>query len=402
MSAIVQFPQPAYQQIEDELQTVFYQPDLEAFRIILCVAASHLLCKFYPPTWLMLIGPSGSGKSTGYEILYDIPNLFKISDITPKTFMSAYKGPKGEELSLLHRMGSSAIMVMKDFTTVLAMRYENKSEIMSQLREIHDGHHHKSTGVRSVPSWTGRLTLMTCCTPAVDKDRMTLRSMGDRFVELRWIGPGRGVGRFMKDRKVVTSYTKIRQLVKEYITAPRQEAAMSDELSDLLEGVAILVATARTPVTWDDHGKQIISVDTPEAHTRLYESFASIAMASAALDSRDEVSADDIRLSLRVAMDCVPTARLAVIKAMVDNDGVMDERGPAFERMSPFTRVKALKEVQALGIAEVSTTDDDVSTLSTLMCSEATLMLTSRSPKIPSRTGRGYIPLLNAQTPKLI
>lgn len=361
MPEVVPFPSQSaslFDEIADEYQRIYHKPDIEALKIVLCAVASHTLKPHgYPPTWVMLIGPSGSGKTSLLEVLTKLPLVYPLNDLTPKTFLSGFKTPRGGKVALLHKLGTSAILVMKDFTTIISMRYENKAEIFSQLREIHDGFYNRVTGIGSVGAWMGRLTLITACTNAIDRERMTFRQMGDRFVEVRWSGPPHSetatvIGR----RPTATDYDPIRKKVEMYLSRPIACPEVTDEAVEAIAIYACFVAAARTPVFRDEHGKNIIDVGTPETPTRLTQCLMSICLASAALDEAKTVRYKDVLLAKRIAKDSIPPARRRVFE-MFEN-GALNLNAGGWDEFSNFQKKKLIEDLESLGIVEIQPPDE--------------------------------------------
>jgi hypothetical protein len=340
----------SFSDIESDLRATFFQPDTQACRIILAVVASHFLVPHgYPPTWVVLIGPSGSGK-TSTALL--IPNAKHIGEITPKTFLSAYKA-NGKNNSLLSIWGDKPLVVIKDFTTLMSMRYENKSEISAQLREIHDGEFVKNTGMGGTVAWRGRMTIIACSTPAIDRERLTSRIMGDRFVELRWSGPPSEAlaGRIVHSPSRLDD-TLLRTAIQKYLFNCAKECPkLTPKQETNLASLASIVALLRTPIVRDDKGFKIVDVGTPESPTRIAQAITSITLSSAALDHQEYARDEDLALAVRISIDCVPPARLLCLL------NITDEGTPAVDLaglpMNRWARGRAIDDLDALGLIEV-------------------------------------------------
>jgi hypothetical protein len=61
-----------------------------------------------------------------------------------RTFASGLDTP-GAEPSLLNCL-TGEVLVLKDFTTVLALPHDERQGVLAQLREIHDGQYDKYWG----------------------------------------------------------------------------------------------------------------------------------------------------------------------------------------------------------------------------------------------------------------
>ena len=82
-----------------------------------------------------------------------------------------------------------AVVLIKDFTTILSMRREKRAAILSQLREIHDGEFRRSFGTGETKIWRGRITVIAAVTPALDRHYSIFSTLGERFLQVRWHRP---------------------------------------------------------------------------------------------------------------------------------------------------------------------------------------------------------------------
>lgn len=343
---LVPQPQLCFSQIASTLNQILFEPDTEAFHIMLCAVAAHTLKPHgYPPVWIMVVGPSGSGKTTVLDAFTKVPGTFRLNSLTPNTFLSGYKR-KAEENSLLIKLGASPILLMKDFTSIISMRHEYKSEIIAQLREIYDGSFRKVTGMGNVIAWSGRLTLLTCCTAAVEDDRMTFRVMGDRFMEVHWKSPEPyGLVNYITNQEIATNLTPVQQLVNDYLSAPYSPLAkLTPKQHELLNSYANAAAKLRTPVIWDDKGHSISNVFQTEAPTRTAQTLTSIVLAAASLDREPFVRDQDMELALRVTCDSVPPKRLRVLKL------IQAKNWDEYAALPLWVVRKTLAELEALGV----------------------------------------------------
>ena len=105
--------------------------------------------------------------------------MLPLSDLTDKTLASGLTPDKGDDPSLLSRL-LNAVMVFKDFTTVLEMRREQRAAVLAQLREIYDGRFDKSWGTGKELHWQGRLSVLAGVTSAVRfSDTLVRRTLED-------------------------------------------------------------------------------------------------------------------------------------------------------------------------------------------------------------------------------
>src|SRR5437899_8992194 len=63
----------------------------------------------------------------------------------------------------------TTVFLIKDFTTVLSMKRDKRSVILSQLREIHDGQFRRDFGTGVTKIWNGRVSIVAAVTPVLDR-----------------------------------------------------------------------------------------------------------------------------------------------------------------------------------------------------------------------------------------
>ena len=160
----------SFTQLNETLNTWFYQPDLQAIRIVLGTAKAHYL-NIGDPAWLFVVAPPGTGKTTtSIMSACGLPEVVSLGDVSENTFLSGFY--KHKEPGVLEKLGKTteegntfitegnALFLVKDFTTVLSMRREKRKGILSQLREIHDGEFKRSFGTGETKIWQGRVTII--------------------------------------------------------------------------------------------------------------------------------------------------------------------------------------------------------------------------------------------------
>ncbi len=147
------------------------------------------------PVWTMLVGGSGRGKTEMVDSLRGRPDVRSVSSIsneaallsaTPKK--DAAKDASG---GLLRQIGSSGVLVIKDFTTVLSMHREARAGVLAALREIYDGRWCRDVGAEGgrTLQWEGRIGLVAGCTAAIDHAHAVMATMGERYLTVR-VGDG--------------------------------------------------------------------------------------------------------------------------------------------------------------------------------------------------------------------
>jgi len=223
----------------------FFEPDIQAVRIILGAAFAHYITDL-PPIWLFVVGPPSSGKtSITIEALSGLQGMFGegqpwgpqaegeidlttgmakkqnknyketeaveiLSTINPNTFLSHQqgvhapglleqlnkKGPMKEKDGNREISWGNALMLVPDFTVMSSMQKEKRGEVMGQLRRIYDGAFEKKVGTKVTKIWQGKVSMLAATTPVIDKYTTIESALGERFIQIKWRAsddPGRAV-----------------------------------------------------------------------------------------------------------------------------------------------------------------------------------------------------------------
>lgn len=357
----------AWANVEHLLRQDYIEPDIEAVKIICSCVTAHRLTE-HPPVWAMCVAPSGSLKTAILQSLDGLPTVHFIDEVTPNTFVSGRipqrkddeeKGlrkrrVKREPASLLHRIGSDGFLIAADFSTILSMDERSRARILAQLRRIYDGHFSREFGTEenlSEREWKGRLTFITGATPDIDHHYSVFRSLGERFLQIRWPRAGgieAGI-KAMRQRRDAASDLRsaIHRLLLPILTQPSVPSPFFQpeyELRVAHLGEFVALARAHVPRSRSDH--EPVAAPSPEGNTRLPQELAQIGRGAAALAGRTVVSEEDFALVSRAALDCIPGARMVVIRAF--RDGV----SPYSTGMAEGLVSRTLEDLEALRIAE--------------------------------------------------
>jgi hypothetical protein len=320
----------------DEVSAVlwkhYHEPDTEGARALYAAVAAHDLGG--QPVWPMIIAPPGSMKTELLNALEGLTGVHLIDKVTANTFISgqiAEPGKQKGEPSLLHRVGASAILIYPDFSTVLSMKRDDRGGVLADMRRIYDGHLRKEFGTsEEVRQWTGRITFVVAVTSQVDSHYAVFQTLGERFVMIRWHRPGgkEAALRAMNQDSVAIRSDLKRSVHKLFAALHHGEIDVSGSLQMQLAALAEIAVRARTQIG-RDHSKQINSIPEPEAATRLAQQLCQLAKGSARLSGRCNVSSEDLALTRRVAFDCIPPARRAILEALAQgrNLGNLDLPG---------------------------------------------------------------------------
>ena len=338
-------------QLDGLLCKNFYKPDIQAIHIVLGAIQAHWL-NLGDPAWLFIVAPPGSGKTT-MSIMGScgLPQVVMLGDFSGNTFLSGFFGHK--QPGMLEKLGhtvqegqtfiteGNAVFLAKDFTTVLSMRREKRAEILSQLREIHDGQFKRDFGTGDTKIWQGRVTIIAAVTPVLDKYYSIFSVLGERFLQVRWHRPDSeiagvwAIGQQGDEKKL---QSELRDTVRQVLPT-----GMMYRIASLAE----IVALGRTHVYRSSYGgREIEYAPEPEANTRISKGLASVAKGLAALRGRKEVAEQDLQDCFRVGLDCLPDYRRRIFLAVTKGED------PSLVPISKTMRQRELEELVELDILQ--------------------------------------------------
>lgn len=312
----------------NELEAIFEKwmiiPDKGVIRLITAFYCANKLPG--KALWMFLIGPSGGGKTALLDALLSLPDIEPISLLTPNTFLSGMPG-RGDS-SLLPKL-SNKIALFKDWTSILSMQKDAKSEVMSQLREIWDGSMKKAFGNGRVAEWSGKVSVLAASTQAVDMNQQQYTHLGERFLNYRMVMPDRklvamrslensGNGDQMVKELQNAMYAYIKGLDFSDLT---KVATIPDEYKAELVNLSNFCTMARSGII-RDYGmkKEVIFVPTAEMPTRIVGQLAKLASGLSIISGGviDQVAMDVI---YKTALDSIPQTNRMVIMEMAKADG---------------------------------------------------------------------------------
>lgn len=322
----------SFTKLNERLVKWFYQPDLQAIRIVLGTAKAHYL-DIGDPAWLFVVAPPGTGKTTtSIMSACGLPEVVSLGDVSENTFLSGFY--KHKEPGVLEKLGKTteegntfitkgnALFLLKDFTTVLSMHRQKRAAILSQLREIHDGEFKRTFGTGETKIWQGRVTIIAAVTPILDRHYSIFTTLGERFLQVRWHRPNSseaGEWAIRQQGNEAEIQEGLQEAVKEIFEQSSKDApALGVRMIRRIASFAEVIAIARTHVFRESYGDRDIEyVPEPEANTRIAKGLAAIARGIAALNQRKRVAEEDLQDALRVGLDCLPEVRRKLLLAAV-------------------------------------------------------------------------------------
>ena len=296
--------------------------------------------------WLILVAPPSGSKTELITALGHVPKVYFLSKLTARTLASGLEA-KGGDPSLLARL-SDEVLLLKDFTTVLGLRYDERQEILSQLREIYDGQYDNVWGNGKELHWRGRLGLIAGVTPVIDSYHAVLSVLGERFVMLRVLQGNRtktakkalaNAGRSSNMRRDMAS-----AITGFLSTLPPDLPTVPLKMQEDLAALADFVTRCRSGVVRDGYRRELEYAPEPEMPARFAKQLFTLLQGVALVCGRAEASQEDYERIVRVARDCLPAARWKVLSALASASMDLSTTLIAQHTQSPTATVRRALE----------------------------------------------------------
>lgn len=310
-------------ELKEVIHKWFY---IEDDRIIDVIMAVYVANRFNAdPIWLIIIAPPSNTKTELLRAFDGHKNAFFLSNLTPSTLVSGKTSKKNPEPSLLPKLNDKMV-ILKDFTTILSMRSENKQEILAQLRETYDGQYSKSFGTGKTFNWKGRFGLIAACTPVYDSHYSVIGSMGERFILYRSENMS-GAKMGLQAQKIVAQENQMRTEIKtgvhkfidQFNTLKNVKFNKDEDVNNMIISLACFVAYGRCPVERDRYTRAILYDPMPEGTPRLVKQFMQIGMGLALTYGKDSIDTEVYKTVKKIGRDLIPAHRLKVLWHLWDS-----------------------------------------------------------------------------------
>ncbi len=312
--------------LKTDIQNYYKLEDATAFEFC---AAIYLANKLDTnPVWGFLIAPPSKLKTDFMELYYRLPEAYPLSTLTPKTLVSGHidESNPTKDFSLIHQLDGK-MLYLKDFTTVLSMRGEDRNIILSHLREAYDGDLAANFGnKRGRVSWKGKFGLLAGVTPAIDRHHAVMNQLGERFISYRLPlveddsdEAFNAISQIGKEGKTRTDFSQRTTVIMQGLVNGLAGVSIecSQENKKRIASLSALIVKARSHVERDRYRKNVIvEKPQPEGPARFAKSIAALAMGHAPLLGHDSVQTATIRFIEHVAWCSIPPARRAVLEVL--------------------------------------------------------------------------------------
>lgn len=306
-----------------KFQEYFYLPDTGVIDVCFATYVANWLPG--DPTWMQIIGPPSGGKTEPAMAMRRLPQVRIVSTMTEAALLSgtpAKDRGKDAKGGLLREIGKFGILVCKDFTSILSMRYEQRSTLLAHLRDIYDGHMDRKVGTdggRSL-TWEGRLGFLAVCTDAIDSHHAVMAAMGHRFLFYRLPTSDR------EDRQAQARIAlkargreeairaELSGLVRDFFAAidiqNKELPGLSESDENFLVTLADFTTQCRSAVERDGYRREIELIHGTELPARLVKALAHLHESFRIIGVSDKRAR---QLLAKIALDSIPKVRRLLI-----------------------------------------------------------------------------------------
>lgn len=290
------------------------------------VVAATLLANRLPgkAIWLAIVGAPATGKTEIAQALESCLNVHKVDGVTTATFASGFKSSKNSQQrhGLLEKMqdGEPHLVIVKDFSTVLQKRPEQRGEILATLRCLYDGKYSQTFGNDITVDWQGKIGMIVCATGQYDKELKSLATFGDRFLVFRPTeGKREEVGeRASRNAKDTDSMEEALQKAYSSLDKIKVPEKVNVNLAGrkVISDLADFVTRARSIVPRHPYSREVEDLPELEGTARVAVQLTQLARGFMVYFDREEISETDIDLMESVTFSSIPPIRTKVLAAM--------------------------------------------------------------------------------------
>lgn len=297
------------------------------------------------PLWLYVVGPPSSGKTELLRVFEDLKEAYFISSLTPNSLVSGLR----DGHDLLPDLDKKTLVV-KDFTMTLEMHRENRDALFGALRDAFDGKFAKAFGTVGRKEFVSHFNFVAAVTSAIEDYYSAQGLLGQRFLIVRTSFPNNFVADDARDLNAERSYMKaVAAEVFERLAPSTEKPGISPEYAAECKSLALEVGLLRTHVHRDGYTHDITSRPEPEGPARVANQFIKMGRGLAFVRGKSEVTAAEMGVVRRIAMDTVPSLRLDVLRTFVDGPNYIDNIARV-KGLSRRTVERKLEDLVMLGV----------------------------------------------------
>ncbi|TXH48322.1 MAG: hypothetical protein E6Q97_25005 [Desulfurellales bacterium] len=347
---------PTLQDVHACYRKWLHLPSTDAIDVMLATALSETMDG--PPVWMFLVAPPGGAKTITLAGLTEYERTYSTSSLTAHSLISGHGKPNMPDPSLIPRLDGK-ILVIKDFTSILGMRDNEKEEIFGILRDAYDGKCGKVFGTGLERNYKSRFTIVAAVTPSIYEIGSRHAALGERF--LKYV-MGDNLNHHQEEEIIsmaIENVDRDSQIKDEIagITADFLQFGfgspelpeLSNDLHRRIIALAQLGARLRGTVSRDAfHEGMMTGRPFAEVGSRLGIQLAKIARALAMVRKKKQVTREEYLVVRKILLDTVSQRTEDIVRALHDAGGQLTAEELSTKTHYPMTTVRRLLEDMSL------------------------------------------------------
>lgn len=305
-------------------QKWLHLPNTDAVDVMLATALSQRMDG--PPVWLFLVSPPGGAKTITMEGLVTYPSSYSTSSLTAHALISGANWQGQADPSLIPRLDGKVLLI-KDFTTVLNLRDDEKEQIFGILRDAYDGTCGKIFGNGVERTYKSRFTIIAGVTPKIYELGSRHAALGERFLKFSM---GDNLNHHEEDAiisRAIDNVDRDQEMKNELmsVASPFLQFGFEDLETPNLDSVthnriiklAQFGARLRGTVSRDNYnGDMMTGRPFAEVGSRLGIQLAKLARALAVIRGKSAVGIDEYILVKKVMLDTISQRSEDIVRTM--------------------------------------------------------------------------------------
>lgn len=309
------------------------------------------------PLWGQIVGAPSGGKTEAIDLMAGVVDE-KVDDLTGPALLSWSKGKSPRPVGILTRVGARAFLTVGDFSTVLADSDRGaRDKLFSLLRRAYDGEVTRDVG--NMPGqlqWSGRLTLLAGCTPAIDNYSSHTDALGPRWLYCRLadmdeLAKREAARKRRETRNLAQKQANAVDYARRLVEHARHRVAdfkLSESTYEAIEDAAIVTCYGRADIPRSAYGrKEVEGVATIEEPPRLVHQLTALARSLVALGESEQSA---VAICRQCALDTIPRPRLRVLEELALGEELTVSE---LHRRTGLHRVvvkRSLEDLQVVGL----------------------------------------------------
>lgn len=354
-----------------------------AAEVGLSVISQLLIKDVTNPFALVLVDVPSSGKTITANFFDGLEGLTYASDkFTPASFVSNASNVKREklaEIDLLPRLRYHMFLV-RDLATLFSKREDDLQECLGILTRVLDGEGFKTdSGIHGERAYIGEYLFMmlAASTPISSRVWRIMGSLGSRLFFLNMNGRNKSeveladqlVSTAVKDKeracRIATKYFLFglwhrHQEGIEWNRQgdPRECLLVITRCAKLLanlRGIVSLWKVSKRDDAPDEYDYQPPVIEKPD---RIAQLFYNLCRGHAVVVGRSQITDDDLRFVIELAVDSSPPTRAKLVNILIENGGELKTtQVEALLQCSKTTALKEMETLKALNVCDITERD---------------------------------------------